>query len=462
MGRKAKWFGAVKKVFGADSNAGKKKKKSKKESESSGSESLEVAAAPSTPPQAEAVRPAEVERGQSKQAVSSALLKLSGRSMEAAAVIKIQTAFRGYLARRALHALKGLVRLKSLINGDSVKRQAATTLRCMQTLARVQSQIHTRRVRMSEENQALQRQLLLKNETELERSRMGDGWDDSAQSKEQIETSLLNKQEAALRRERALAYAFSHQWKNSSKSALFMDPRNPHWGWSWLERWMAARPSDSRTTADKDPSSDHTSVKSIGGSAGGEIIIAHGLRDTNSERTSPAAQKPVRPPSSQSPRIVTSKAPSLAGKVLKSESPRNSWPQPEDSPRSMTSMQSERYRRHSSVARSVGEDATLASLPIAPPVPSYMVPTQSAKAKSRFQSALTEMPLEKSYAGSVNAGSVNLGSAKKRSSFPLGEKHAAIPPIEVRRHSGPPKVGIASVKDVAIVTEQNENNDGSI
>lgn len=40
---------------------------------------------------------------------------------------------------------------------------------------------------------------------------MGEEWDDSLQSKEQIEAGLLNKHGAAMRRERALAYAFSHQ-----------------------------------------------------------------------------------------------------------------------------------------------------------------------------------------------------------------------------------------------------------
>lgn len=74
-------------------------------------------------------------------------------------------------ARRALRALRGLVRLKSLIQGQSVKRQATSTLRCMQTLARVQSQIRARRLRMSEENQALQRQLQQKCEKELEKLR---------------------------------------------------------------------------------------------------------------------------------------------------------------------------------------------------------------------------------------------------------------------------------------------------
>lgn len=40
---------------------------------------------------------------------------------------------------------------------------------------------------------------------------MGENWDDSLQSKEQVEANLLGKQEAAVRRERALAYAYSHQ-----------------------------------------------------------------------------------------------------------------------------------------------------------------------------------------------------------------------------------------------------------
>lgn len=75
-------------------------------------------------------------------------------------------------ARRALRALRGLVRLKSLMESSTVKRQASNTLRCMQTLARVQSQIHFRRVRMLEENQALQKQLLQKHAKDLESLRV--------------------------------------------------------------------------------------------------------------------------------------------------------------------------------------------------------------------------------------------------------------------------------------------------
>jgi hypothetical protein len=71
-----------------------------------------------------------------------------------------------------LRALRGLVRLKTVMEGPIVKRQAMSTLRSMQTLARVQSQIRSRRVRMLEENQALQRQLLQKHARELETMRV--------------------------------------------------------------------------------------------------------------------------------------------------------------------------------------------------------------------------------------------------------------------------------------------------
>ncbi|KAJ0943803.1 putative IQ motif, EF-hand binding protein [Helianthus annuus] len=50
---------------------------------------------------------------------------------------KIQTAYRRHLASRALRALRGLGRLRSVIQGQSVKRQTTSTLKCMQTLARV-------------------------------------------------------------------------------------------------------------------------------------------------------------------------------------------------------------------------------------------------------------------------------------------------------------------------------------
>ncbi|KAK4783503.1 hypothetical protein SAY86_007877 [Trapa natans] len=353
-----------------------------------------------------------------------------GKSKEEIAVIRIQTAFRGYQARRALRALRGLVRLKSLIEGPAVKRQVNNTMKCMQTLSRLQSQIHSRRMRMLEENQALQRQLMQKRVKELESMKIGDEWDDSLQSKEQIEVGLLKKFEATMRRERALAYAFTHQqtWKNQGKSMnlMFLDPNNPTWGWSWLERWTAAR------SWEKDATNNQPSTKSTGVSIAGEISKSYARYQLNSDKNnSPtASQKLTNFNSFTSPSVPSKPTPSSvpSNKLKPTISPSIGG---HDDTKSMISIRAEHTRRHSiGVTPSVHDDESLAS---SPSVPSYMVATQSARAKTRLQ-----CPSVPESNGKPEKVSPTVG--KKRLSFPPSTG-------KPRRHSGPPKVNTSIISE---------------
>lgn len=174
---------------------------------------------------------------------------------------KIQAAYRGYAARRSCKALKGLVRLQGVVKGQSVKRQTANALKCMQVLVRVQNQIQSRRIQMLD-NQARRHQVLYKNDKDIESafskwmSEHQDEWDDSTLTKEEIEARMQRKFDAIVRRERAMAYAYSHQsWKGTPRTAEaalmgFRAGGFPYW-WNWLEPRQA--PPMTPTKASRSP-----------------------------------------------------------------------------------------------------------------------------------------------------------------------------------------------------------------
>ncbi|CAL5387999.1 unnamed protein product [Camellia sinensis] len=480
MESKGNWFSSVKKAFSPESKEKKNQKSKKSKKKWFGKEkptvpdspSLDTVTAPHplSPPEELNLDLTEVEDEQDKHAYSApvaadvaaespvaavqaaaevvpptAMTQLTGEWKEEVAAIKIQTAFRGYMGKKGIEGFERACQAEIIGTRDSCY---TANFECFKMHADsspcaisdpVQKDPDVGRESGTPETAPTETCKRTKF------AEIGEEWDDSLQSKEQIEANLLGKYEAAIRRERALAYSFSHQqnWKKSTRSAtlLFMDPTNPHWGWSWLDRWMEARPWETQSTTEKEFNNDQLSTKSASlNLAGGEITKAYARHQLNSDKPSPTStQKPNRRPSHRSPSTPPSKsASSTVSRKLKPASPKGNMFSPDSDGKSMFSVQLEKNRRHSIAGSSVRDDESLAS---SLGVPSFMAPTKSAKAKSRMQRPLG---LENGTLPEKESA----GPAKKRLSFPASP---ARPP---RRHSGPPKVEVSSI------AEKNVTNGG--
>ncbi|KAH0665809.1 hypothetical protein KY285_027015 [Solanum tuberosum] len=129
------------------------------------------------------------------------IVKLDGYNKEEIAATLIQSYYRGYLARRALRALRGLVKLQALVRGHSVRKQAQITMRCMQALVRVQSKVRARRLQLLQSKveevklHSIIRQDQHKNKS-LSNKQETEGWDNRNQSIEKILQNTRRKQHA--------------------------------------------------------------------------------------------------------------------------------------------------------------------------------------------------------------------------------------------------------------------------
>ncbi|KAJ8755766.1 hypothetical protein K2173_024310 [Erythroxylum novogranatense] len=173
------------------------------------------------------------------------------------AAIRIQSAFRGLLARRALRALKAVVRIQALFRGRQVRKQAAVTLRCMQALVRVQARVRAGNVKVPQGGQAMDKFMDDYSNLDDPTKHAEERWCDSPGTVEEVRAKLRMKHEGAIKRERAYAYSISQQpsrscaspntrTKNSAFSYKDQRLSNGSPGRSLLERWMAAKPWENR------------------------------------------------------------------------------------------------------------------------------------------------------------------------------------------------------------------------
>lgn len=241
-------------------------------------------------------------------------------------------------------------------------------------------------------------------------------WDDSLLTKEEVEDRLRKKVEAVIKRERAMAYAYSHQlWKANPKSALDFRSNGFPWWWNWLERQLpeAANPSENQSTVKNVQLTPPRAVSNHKPTPSPRPQASNYYRHQsftidNHESTTPKSSKSTIP---------------FRAKQFHSSTPlrtptRTPPPVPPPQNNNTSSGLMKYTRARASAAHSVFDTTPLNdtdSLTSCPPfsVPNYMAPTVSAKAKVRASSN----PKERIVPGTPPGGGGT--ESKRRFSFPL-------------------------------------------
>ncbi|XP_073126028.1 protein IQ-DOMAIN 11 isoform X1 [Henckelia pumila] len=269
------------------------------------------------------------------------------RAIQDLAATRIQAAFRGYLGRKALRALRGVVKLQALIRGWAVRQQAMNTLKCLQSIVNIQTEVCSKRSERSKDSSHCQEYKLHEfGEKDIKiDSNSQKRWDDSILTKRESKAIFLSKREAAIKRERIKEYYMNHRRSaESEREKVYGRQRY------WLEQWVDAQ------LAKRDD---------LG----------------NLDRTSP---------------VNARNRDELGGRQLTLRySQKQQQAGMPDSP-----IYAPKRAFHHRKQRSIGEDISCA---VSPVIPAYMASTESAKAKARSLSSPRLRPINSDVCSEINS-----------------------------------------------------------
>ncbi|KAL3519928.1 hypothetical protein ACH5RR_018077 [Cinchona calisaya] len=118
-------------------------------------------------------------------------------------------------------------------------------------------------------------------------------WSGGSETIEEVLARIQLTEEAASKRERAMAYAFSHQWRANTNQNFGWENNElgkTNWGWSWMDCWIAGRPWES------------------------QIPVLSNQKKSHSRKTS-KAEKNINSPTTKAPVSVKSISPKGKGAV---------------------------------------------------------------------------------------------------------------------------------------------------
>ncbi|KAL3825023.1 hypothetical protein ACJIZ3_021052 [Penstemon smallii] len=220
---------------------------------------------------------------------------------------------------------------------------------------------------------------LLNKWPQLSEAGNNEDWDDSVLTKDEAEARLQKKVEAVIKRERAMAYAYSHKlWKSNPKAAqssLDIRSNGYPWWWNWLERQLPPATTSQSQIATK----NFTSTPP---------------RPISEYKPSPRLHEALTPQSSKS---------SIPTRAKQFQTPNRTPP-----PNNFKNSKPRASAANSTYDASLKDDDSLMSCPPFSAHPNYMTPTVSAKAKARANSN----PKERLIGTPSN-------DSKRRFSFPM-------------------------------------------